>query len=160
MGSGITTPTEAYVTLDEVRRQKLPHRTYDADSNPTASAAEKTIKNVAASINAALKSLGYTPPLTGSDDILILGEINALGAASRIEEATLATVGGGDSETAATFKTSYNEEMAKLRSGEYQFTDAGGNTIAKPDGNDDLDSSGDRTDPIFIMENPKDSTSF
>ena len=160
MASGITVPTNAYISLADLKDQKLPKREYSAVSVPTIAQAEKTILKVAAAINAILRSQGYSPPLTNSDDILILSEINALGAAAKIERATLAALGAADSSAIVEYNEMFEAEMKRLQNGEYTFSGAGASDVHEPDVNDELDTGGDREDTLFNTKSPLDDDSF
>jgi len=146
---GISVPTDAYATIEEVR-QLLPSRTYDANSKPTLEMAEQIVKDVAVQINGVLRGLGYSTPLSGTDDKKLLGSINRLGAAAMIEAATMVAV-QGRSEIALMYQQRFDDMMDDLGKGKYKFATAGFPPALQPDGPDDLDTGGDREDPIFSI---------
>lgn len=147
--SGITVPTNAYCTLIDLQGL-LPNRKYDATSKPTAGQVEMAIKEVAQVINAIVRGLGFTPPLTTASDVMVLKSINQYGAAWRCESATLIGV-QGKSELAEQYKAEYDAMIKNLIGGVYKFEGAGGIPSAEPDGQDDLDASGTRSEPIFSI---------
>lgn len=148
-GGGIIVPTEAYCTLEDVQ-ELLPNRVYNATSRPTISQAIGLVKAVAAEINAILRGLEYvTVPFTDDGDIVVLKEINKVGAAYRIECATNAT--GGENPALDRLERQYGSMIDYLRKGVYKFASAGTPPSAEPDGNDDLDASGTRSEPIFSI---------
>lgn len=153
----ITVPTDAYCTLEDVQ-QLLPNRQYHALSKPTLSQAEQHVKEIAAVIRSALRGLEVTIPPTGDDDLLLLKMINRLGAAWLIESATMAA-GQGTSQIVDNFKEEYDAMMKKLIAGEYEFEDEE-STVNEADGNDDLDASGERSDPIFSISEDSRETKF
>lgn len=154
----IAVPTHAYCTVEDVLAL-LPTRQYDSESRPTLEQAEEIIKDVAREINGALRSLGYTAPLTGSSDIADLKTINKYGAAGLCESATLIGV-QGESVLATRYLEQFKAMMKQLREGEWQFSDAGAPTLNNPDGNDDLDEGGDRDEPIFSISQESRETKF
>lgn len=148
MSGGIQVPSQAYATLEDVGIL-LPGRVYDQTSRPTAAQCEHYIKSIASELNARLRGLGYEPPLTDTDDILILARINALGAAIIIESATLGTV-QGDSPLIETLRAEYQQALKDLTAGSLVFEGAGESPVSDADGPDDLDASGARADPVFV----------
>jgi hypothetical protein len=149
----ITTPTEAYCTLADVGNL-LPHRTYSTTSKPTTLQAEATIKDVARFIDGALRSLGYSAPLSDADDVQTLKLINQEGAAALIETATL---GGtqGESPVVATYSSAFESHMDDIRKGKFKFKGAGSPPGGDPEGQEINYESGDEPDPVF--ENSEDS---
>lgn len=149
-GGGIIVPTEAYCTLEDVQ-ELLPNRVYNATSRPTISQAIGLVKAVAAEINAILRGLEYaTVPFTDATDVVLLKEINKVGAAYRIESSTNASA-QSDSPALDRLERMYGSMIENLRKGAYKFASAGTPPSAEPDGNDDLDASGTRSEPIFSI---------
>lgn len=155
--AGIKVPTDAYCEIQAVN-EHLPKRTYDAQSVPTASQVEQQIINIAAEINAVLRGLGYTVPITNTEDHKILSRINSLGAAWYAENATLSQVPGADRSVVEALRIEFERMMKNLRDGFYQFV-SGSPTVNNPEVNTDL-VSGTRSEPIFTMEELLTSTKF
>lgn len=147
----IKVPTDAYCTVEDVQ-EHLPARVYDANSRPTVFQVEKRIKRLGTEINVVLRALGYTPPLTGTEDIEVLKEINSLGAAASAEAATLAITPSADQTAVDRLDTNFTRMMDIMRKGGYKFKLADAPELLNPDINDDLDESGDRVDPLFILD--------
>lgn len=145
--AGITVPTDAYVTLEDVRTL-LPNRTYDANSKPTMEQAEQILKDVALRLNGILRGLGYATPLTGTDDKALLASFNRLGGAALIEQSTKA-VTGVVSAVGELYQAQFEAIIKDLGAGKYKFLSAGTPPALTPDGPDDLDTGGDRDEPIF-----------
>lgn len=156
--AGITVPTDAYCTVAEVQGL-LPNRVYTSGSKPSIDQAENFCKEIAEEINAILRGLEFSPPLTDSGDVRFLKLLNKLGAAWLCESATLVGV-QGRSDIAQTYKERYDAMIKALMNGEYKFAGAGAVPSAEPDGQDDLDASGSRTDPIFQISEDERKTQF
>ena len=142
----IKVPDDAYCTLSEVG-QLLPSRTYSSQSKPTLDQAEQHVKDVALEINAVLRGLGFSPPLTGAD-VPFLKSMNKLGSAAMIESSTMIGV-QGKSEIATSYGGKYQQMLKDMAAGRYKFETAGSPPVDEADVNDDLDVGGERADPIF-----------
>ena len=147
----IKVPTDAYCTVEDVQ-EHLPARVYDANSRPTVFQVEERIKRVADELNVVLRALGYTPPLTGTEDVNVLREMNSLGAAMKAESATLAITPSADQTAIDRLETEFTRMLDTMRKGGYKFATADAPDLLDPDINDDLDAGGDRNDPIFSMD--------
>ena len=158
MASGVLISTEAYASLEDIV-QLLPKRAYSATTKPSASQCEQMIKDVAKVIDARLRALGYTTPLTDSEDIQVLKHINALGAAVLIESATLGVV-QGESPIIGIYQEEYKSLLKDLSDGVFEFNGAGTPSEADADGPDDLDEQGDRSDPVFRNSDTQRRTQF
>lgn len=153
----ITVPTDAYCTLEDVQ-QLLPNRQYHASSKPTIGQAEQAVLDVAQEINMALRGLGLTVPITDTNDGRFLKVMNRLGAAWLIESSSL-VAGQGTSQIIENYKEKYDDMLKRLIAGEYEFVSST-STVNDPDGNDDLDASGERSDPIFSISESSRETKF
>ena len=140
--------TDAYCDLNHVL-ELLPGRVYDEHSSPTLQQAENLIIDKKRQIDSVLRSLGYTLPITSTDDLDLLAGINKIGAAYMIENATLLK-GGEASEIADKYEEQYDKLLAMLKDGEIGLETETGDSEG-PDSNDDLSSSGIRSEPIFTM---------
>lgn len=148
MGAGVVKPTEAYASVEDVA-QLLPHRSFTAESKPSAAQVTQALKDVASIINGHLRAVGFSPALTNSDDVQILKHINALGAAILAESQKLGQT-QGDSPLIDRYQEEYSSYLKKIVNGDIVFSGAGAPPNSDADGNDDLDTSGDRADPIFM----------
>jgi len=147
MATAVIVPTEAYATLADVQ-ELLPGRKYTADSKPTAQQIESFLKRNAKILDARLRSLGFDVPLTGSDDIEVMKQMNALAGAIFAERGTIAGV-QGDSPILDRLIDELDKLLEDLSNGRFTFATAGDSPTSDGDGPDELDTAGDRADPVF-----------
>lgn len=154
----ISVPSQAYAELTDVY-QLLPGRSYSASTKPSEAQAEQAVKDVAAQINARLRALGYSTPLTDTSDILVLKHINALGAAAHCEQATLGVV-QGESPIAEAYRDEYMTFLKDLQDGKFNFEGAGDPSASEAEGPEELEASGSRADPVFVNSESERKTQF
>lgn len=148
----ILVPSESYCKWEDVKGDKLPHRTLTADSRPTITKAEDIIKRTADQLNAILRGLGYSTPLTTAGDINLMKEIQMLGSAYKIESAALAQLPNPNFALLDRLKEDWEDELKRLQDGEYVFEGAGAPPTAEMEGNADLADGGDNDEPLFKKE--------
>jgi len=150
--AGILIPTNAYCDVGDVN-EHLPHRTFTATSRPSIRQLEDQIIDIAGEINAELRALEYSPPLTGMDDRKVLRRINAFGAAGFAERAALAATPSADRAAVNEIIAEFTRMMESLRAGGYKFATASSPGLVDPEIHGDLyDSTGDRATPMFILD--------
>jgi len=148
MVGGITVPTDAYATVEDVQHL-LPGRTYGPETKPSIAAVEFNLKSVAQTINARLRGLGFTPPLTGTNDVELLRHVNSIGAAWMCEAQTVG-VAQGESALAVEYRDEYRALLKDISDGKFEFDTAGDSPNLEAEGPDELLESGDRPDTVFI----------
>jgi hypothetical protein len=108
----------AYCTITDVRGLN-PKRTYSTTTTPTQAQVEQYITDIAAEIDNAIQSQGYTVPVTSpANFVAVLKMLNARGAAAQAEIAMFPESGPGSTPHGAQLLSLYRDGLKALRSGE------------------------------------------
>ena len=158
----ITLGTTGYCEVGDV--QRLLQVTYSTTTKPTTTQVESFITERFEILNGALDAAGYGTPVATSctKASRILKAINLKGAGADADAARHtpgATGAVGESPRAKSLLTEFMDALKMLQRGTLSLIDAPkGDAVLRdigertPDGEFNLDSDGDETDPIFTRD--------
>jgi len=150
----ITVGTDGYCTLKDIKNQ-LPLRKFSGTSKPSESDVEGFITDAFYQMNDALRSAGYSVPMTDATDQATLKIINAKIVAVRIEQAIAISQRRDIGDSIAPIQDEITAFFDGLKDGSLQLS-TGDNPAYTPDGQEDLLAGGDNETPDFKIDDATD----